>query len=458
MSAGLLQGLQEAFNPYDPDKLVRDGITPIRLEESRTRKSLLVLMLVAFALFIVWSVYAPLDAGVGVNGTVVVKGNRKAVQHPNGGVVTEVLVKEGDLVEAGAILLKVNPLNSEANLGGVEIDYISSLAVESRLMAERTGAKSIKWLKELNAHGNDSRAQEAKAMQQKLFESRRNEYQDQQRIYLEQLSGLLAQLKELQTVVRLRKEQLLVMGEEASSNRDLANQGFIPRSKANEVERTRSEMLSSLSNVTAEIAKTQSAISSTRLQATHHQSTYRKEADKELAEVQKNRKAMKGKVDALAFDLKLSEIKAPVGGAVVGLKVNTVGGVIQSGQVLMEIVPRNTGLMIEAQIPPALIDKVQVGLLTDLRFTAFNLVSTPVVPGQVVVLGADRIVNQSPMQPPEYYLAQIETTGEGLTLLGDRVVQPGMPVEVIIKNGERSFMSYLVKPITDRFARSFKEN
>jgi protease secretion system membrane fusion protein len=325
-------------------------------------------------------------------------------------------------------------------------------------MAERTNAKTITWRQELLNQNKDARLLEAKLLQQKLFESRRSEYKDQQRIYQEQLLGLQAQLRELQTVVKLRKEQLQVMNEEATSNRDLASQGFIPRSKANEVERARSEMLSSLSTVTADIAKTQSSMASTRLQATQHQAAYRKEADKELAEVQKNRKTSKGKVDALAFDLKLSDIKAPVSGTVVGLKANTVGGVIQSGQVLMEIVPTDSGLVVEAQVPPALIDKVQVGLLADLRFSAFNLVSTPVVPGVVKVLGADKLSNPAPAQPAEYYLAQIETTDQGKQFLGERQIQPGMPVEVIIKNGERSFISYLIKPITDRFARSFKEN
>jgi protease secretion system membrane fusion protein len=124
----------------------------------------------------------------------------------------------------------------------------------------------------------------------------------------------------------------------------------------------------------------------------------------------------------------------------------------------MEIVPQDSGLVVEAQVPPALIDKVQVGLLADLRFSAFNLVSTPVVNGVVKVLGADKLSNPAPIQPAEYYLAQIETTQEGLQLLGDRLIQAGMPVEVIVKSGERSFMSYLFKPITDRFARSFKEN
>lgn len=446
----------DQLNPYDPERLERDGVRPIRLEEAQSKRVLARIALLSFVLFMGWALFAPLDAGVGVSGTVVVMGNRKAVQHPAGGVVTELRVREGDAVRQGDVLLKVNPLTTEANLSGVEMDYINALATESRLQAEREGAGSINWLPELRAYGSDPRVAEAQALQTKLFQSRRSEYGDQQRIYQEQLLGLQAQLRELHNVLTLRKEQLLGLNEEASSNRELANQGFIPRSKANEVERTRSEMLSSLSNVTAEIAKVQSGIAATRLQLTQHQASYRKEADTQLADVQKNRKAGKGKVEALQFDLSLAEIKAPVDGTVVGLKVNTVGGVIQSGQVLMEIVPREGRLIVEAQVPPQSIDKVHVGLEADMRFSAFNLNTTPVIPGRVTLVGADKIPGASPQQG-DYYLAQVETTAEGLGLLGDRVVQPGMPVEVIVKTGERSFFSYLVKPLSDRFARSFKD-
>lgn len=448
----------DGFNPYQPERLERDGVKPIRLEESQSKRTFARIAVATFLLFLAWALFAPLDAGVAVNGTVVVQGNRKAVQHPAGGVVTELLVREGDMVKQGDVLLKINPLSTEANLSGAELDYINALAIESRLQAERVGAASITWQRELQDFGStDPRVNEAKALQVKLFQSRRSEYDDQQRIYQEQLIGLLAQLRELHSVLALRKEQLAVLNEEASSNRELASEGFIPRSRANEVERTRSEMLSSLSNVSAEIAKIQSSIAATRLQLTQHQASFRKEVDAQLADVQKSRKTGKGKVDALQFDLSLAEIKAPVAGTVVGLKANTVGGVITSGQVLMEIVPREGRLIVEADVPPHSIDKVHVGLEADMRFSAFNLNTTPVIPGKIILVGADRLVGTPPIKPAEYYLAQVETTNEGMKLLGDKVVQPGMPVEVIVKTGERSFFSYLIKPITDRFARSFKD-
>jgi protease secretion system membrane fusion protein len=141
---------------------------------------------------------------------------------------------------------------------------------------------------------------------------------------------------------------------------------------------------------------------------------------------------------------------------VVALKVFTVGGTISSGMVLMEVVPKDESLIVQAKIPTSIIDKVRVGMPTDMRFTAFNQSTTPIVPGMVKVLGADKEPAAN-AQEGEFYMAQVETTKEGLALLAGLKVQPGMPVDVVIKAGERSFMSYLLKPLTDKMARAFKD-
>ena len=164
---------------------------------------------------------------------------------------------------------------------------------------------------------------------------------------------------------------------------------------------------------------------------------------------------MSSRLDSAKFDRDLAEVKAPVGGSIVGLKVFTVGGVITSGQILMEVVPKDETLIVQAKIPATIIDKVRVGMPTDMRFTAFNQATTPVIPGIMTVVGADKEPGSNPSE--EYYLGQVETTKEGLELLGSLKVQPGMPVDVVIKAGERSFMSYLLKPLSDKTARAFKD-
>jgi protease secretion system membrane fusion protein len=234
-----------------------------------------------------------------------------------------------------------------------------------------------------------------------------------------------------------------------ASTRSLAKDGFVPMSQANQAERTKSDIDSSIASTQADMARA-------RLQISQLRSALLKDVDNQLQEIQKNRDAMSSRLDSAKFDRDLVEVKAPVSGSIVGLKVFTVGGVITSAQVLMEVVPRDETLIVQAKIPASIIDKVRVGMPTDMRFTAFNQATTPVIPGIMTVVGADKEPGTNPNEG-EFYLGQVETTKEGLELLGPLKVQPGMPVDVVIKAGERTFMSYLLKPLSDKTARAFKE-
>lgn len=449
-------GLLDAWNPYDPERLPVTDLMPVVVEESEIRRSTLRLLLLFLGVFFVWACVAPLDAGVNVPGTVVVLGNRKAVQHPTGGVVTDILVKEGDAVQAGQILLKINPLTTEANLAQSELEYLTAMATESRLQSERSNLDDIRWLPDLLAHaGDDPRVRQVQLLQQQLFASRRQEFASQQTILAEQARSLQDQLLQIREVLRLKRSQLVTLEEEAKNHRELASRGFVSVSRSNEVERQLTDMLAAISNNASDISRMQSQLTSTRLQQSQQRSTYLKEVDSQLSEVQKLRKALRSRVESLQFDRNLAEVRAPVAGVVVGLKVNTVGGVMPAAQLLMEVVPRGGNLIVEARVPPASIDKVRVGMKADMRYTAFNLNSTPVIEGEVRLVGADKVTGGQPGE--DFYLAQIETTDSGLQALGSLQIQPGMPVEVIVKTGERTFLSYLFKPISDRLARSFKD-
>jgi protease secretion system membrane fusion protein len=446
------------WNPYDPARLPRrdDGLEPVVIEESSVRRTTVRLILVSFLAFIGWSTTAPLDGGVVMTGTVVVAGNRKAVQHPTGGVLQEIRVQEGAVVKQGDVVLKINPLNTEANLTSVELQYINLLATESRLLAERMGTE-IAWRPELNRFGaRDPRAAEAKMIQGQLYASRKSELESQQRILREQLASYEAQSRSLVKVIAEKRSQLGLSAQEAKNIGQLAKEGYVPESQSNAALRAQSGLESEMANLQAEVSRNNAAMASTQLQMSQQRSAFMKDVETQLSEAQKNREAYLTRMQSLTFDRSLTEVRAPASGAVVGLKVNTVGGVITAGQVLMEIVPEETRLIIEAQVPTVSIDKVSKGLETDLRFSAFNQRTTPVVPGVVKLVGADKLM--APNGGAEYYLAQVEVTADGLKLLDKHRIQPGMPVEVIVKTGERSFMSYLLKPLTDRFARSFKED
>ena len=447
------------WNPYNPSELPSKGrgLEPVVLEQAGLRRNLVLITSAAFLAFLVWSMTAPLDGGVVMEGSVAVAGSRQAVQHPSGGVVQELLVKEGSAVQQGQLLVRINPLSSEANLTGVELQYINLLATESRLLAERTGS-DIQWKAELAKFAeNDERVIEAKQLQSQLLRSRQRELESQGRILNEQLSGQRAQASGMAKVMLEKRGQLKLITEEARNTAQLAKEGYVPETRANEAQRAQSSLQADLETASSDAERLRTAMAATEMQIAQLRMSANKDIDNQLSEAQKTREALQTRMMSLKFDLNSSEVKSPVTGTVIGLKANTVGGVVTAGQLLMEIVPKEARLVVEAKVPPASIDKLKVGLNADLRFSAFNQKTTPVIPGTVTLVGADR-------QPAtgqgegEFYLATVETTPEGLALLGTNKIQPGMPVEVIVKTGERSFMTYLLKPLTDRLARSFKED
>lgn len=451
----------QPLNPYDISKLKRSDLEPLDLKESETRKHTVRLVVVVFTMLVFWSLFAPLNEGINLGGTLSVQGARKSVQHLTGGVVTEIMVKEGQEVEAGQTLLKVNPLTTEANLNSQELDFYQSLAEESRLLSERADKSRIEWTQEfLNLPQKDSRVQEIRKLQEQLFASRREEFESKLRILREQINAGNATLREANDILQTRKSQLETINREFLSNQKLSKEGFVTRARVSEIEGQRDNMIASISQMNSEISRTSSQIASTKIQLIETQAAYRKTIEADLSEVQKKRKSLRSVIESLRFDRELAEIKAPVTGTVVGLKVHTEGGVIRGGDVMMEIVPTGGKLIVQAKVPPLAIDKVFKGLEADVRFSAFKRATTPVVTGTVTLVGADLITPNSTdpsAASSGYYLAQVETTEDGLRKLADLQLQPGMPVEVIVKTGERTFFSLIMKPITDSFARSFNE-
>lgn len=432
----------DSWNPYHPEQLQGKGLKPVAIEESEIRRNASRWFLGFFAIFIIWACTAPIDAGVTVPGTVSVLGNRKTVQHPSGGVVQEILVKEGAEVKEGDILIRINPLKTQSDLTGIELQYINQLATESRLRSERDNLSSIRWMEELNKSfkSDDTHLIEAKNLQQQLFNSRRTEFNTQVSSLNEQITGLTAMMQARRTQQRSLKEEM-------TNITKLSNDGFVPKASANQAERQNSDIESSIASTQADIARA-------KLQISQMRSAFLKDVDNSLQELQKNRDATLTKLEAAKFDRDLAEVRAPVSGSVVGLKVFTVGGVISGGLVLMEVVPKNELLIIQAKVPANVIDKIRVGMNADLRFTNFNADTTPVVSGLVKTVGADKEPGAD--KDGDFYAAQVETSKEGLQKLAGLKIQPGMPVDVVVKTGERTFLSLLAKPIIDKFALAFK--
>lgn len=444
---GFFSRVARSWNPYDPSKLGDKGLSPVVVEESTVRRRGTWIIVLAVAAFFIWSVTAPLDAGSSMPGTVTVAGYRKAVQHPSGGVVEKVLVSEGDIVRQGQVLVRINPLESEATAVNLVQEYINLLVSESRAKAELMD-RPIRWDPELaKLQGQyPDRVAEAKEIQQRLYTMRRSQYAEQVRALNSQIAGLNGSIAS-------HRVQLGTLSDELASVQALAKDGFVPKSQVNTTLRNKVDQEAALESAQADIGKIQA-------QKAEADSQFQGDVAKELAELQKNHEAIASKLQAAQFNQSLSEIRAPVSGTVVNLKVFTEGGVITGGEMLMEIVPTKGTLIIEAKVPPSAIDKVSVGQQADIRFPNFNSSITPVIHGTVKSVGVDKQKakpGEEVKEAEDYYLAQVETTPEQLRALGDHQLRPGMPADVIVKRGERTFMSYLLKPLTDKYARAFKD-
>ena len=312
--------------------------------------------------FLLWAAFAPLDKGAPASGVVVSDGNRKVIQHPAGGIVDEILVRDGDRVTQGQLLIKINPTSA---LGQVN------------------------------------------AMSESLY-------------------GLEAQNTQLSLSITAKKRQLQILSQQVSGLRSLDKEGYISKNKLLDFER--------------EVLRAQDSLESD--QGTFHKN------EGQIAELRE-------RLGILKFDLTNTEVKAPVNGTVVNLSVFTNGAVIPSGGKLLELVPQNDPLVVDAQVPTQLIDKVYPGLNVELMFTAFNQNKTPKLFGVVQTVSADRLVDEKNGLP--YYKIRVEVNNESEKKLSKFNVRPGMPVEVFIKTGERTLLSYLFKPLFDRMHSALRE-
>lgn len=413
------------------------------------------IVLLGFGGFFLWAIFAPLDKGVPVTGTVMVATNRKAIQHQTGGTVEEILVKEGDVVKAGQPLVKMNEVLVKAQAESTRSQYFTARAAEARLIAERDGKKSVAFPPELEKMKDDPRVASTIGLQNQLFSSRQLALQSELGGMDETIAGLKSQVRGLEESRNSKKEQMVFLKEQLDGLRDLAKDGYVARNRLLDFERTYSQLNGSISEDIGNIGRAQRQISEVGLRRIQRQQEYQKEVRSQLSDIQRDADALANRLLSQDYDIANLSIKAPVDGSVVGISVFSKGAVIGPGFKLMDIIPSDDPLIIEGQVPTNLIDKVHVGLKVEMAFAAFNQNSTPHIPGVVSYLSADRLVDERTGAP--YYRMRAKVAPEGVKMLANLQVRPGMPVEVFVKTGERTMMSYLLKPIFDRAKTSMTE-
>ena len=414
------------------------------------------LVLAGFGGFLLWSWLAPLDAGVVATGTVKVTSNRKAVQHLSGGTVEAILVREGDLVTKGQEVVRLDSLRALAEQGAVSAQYIVSKTVENRLEAERDNRDVVNFDPELlKRFKDDHRLEAAMDLQQRLLDTRRAGLAGEISILQENLAASAVQLKGLQQVYSARASQISFLNQELQGTRVLAAEGYVPRNRLLELERSNADLSAGQAENLNNIARVRSQTTEIKLRILQRQHDYLKEVESQLTETAKENTTLADRLRALDYEVTHTVIRSPIDGMVQALSIATVGGIIQPGFKIMEIVPVNEPLQVDAMIPVQAIDKMFPGLPVDISFPAFNHAQTPNIPGRVMTISADRLLDEESKEP--FYLAQVEVTPDGMSLLGTNHIRPGMPASVTIKTGERNMLSYLLKPMLERVDSSFKE-
>ncbi|HDS1819607.1 TPA: HlyD family type I secretion periplasmic adaptor subunit [Pseudomonas putida] len=414
------------------------------------------LVLAGFGGFLLWAWLAPLDAGVVATGTVKVTSNRKAVQHLSGGTVEAIMVREGDVVKKGQEVVRLDALRAVAEQGAVSAQYIVSKTVENRLEAERDSRDTVSFDPALlKRFGADPRLLAAMDLQQRLLDTRRAGLAGEISILEENLAASAVQLKGLQQVYGARASQINFLGQELKGTRVLAAEGYVPRNRLLELERSNADLSAGQAENLNNIARVRSQTTEIKLRILQRQHDYLKEVESQLTDTAKENTTLADRLRALDYEVTHTVIRSPIDGMVQALGIATVGGVIQPGAKLMEIVPLDEPLQVDAMIPVQAIDKMVPGLAVDIAFPAFNHAQTPNIPGRVKTVSADRLLDEESKQP--FYLAQVDVSPAGMSLLGSNHIRPGMPATVTIKTGERNLLSYLLKPMLERVDSAFKE-
>lgn len=413
------------------------------------------IVLAGFGGFILWASFAPLDKGVPISGNVTVASHLQAVQHQTGGIIDSILVKEGDFVKVGQVLVRMNDVQIKAQAEITRIQLYTARAVEARLLAERDGQNEISFPAELLSLQSDMRIASSIMVQSQLFMSRKLALQHEIAALDESIAGLRMQLRGLESSKISKNQQLKFLEEQLVNLRDLATDGFVPRNRLLELERTYTQLNGELSADTGNIGRTQRQIAELEQRRIHRQQEYQKEVRQQLSDIKREADALSSRLQGQDFELANVEVKAPVDGIVVGMNVFTEGGIIGPGFKLMDIVPSDDILVITGQVPVHLIDRVHIDLPVDLIFSALNQKKTPKIPGVVTQVSADRLTDERTGFP--YYNIKAKVTPEGMKQLTDQQIRAGMPVEIFIKTGERSLMNYLFKPILDRAHSAMSE-
>lgn len=431
----------------DPDPEIRRGI---------------IISILFFVLFMGWAAFMPLDAGVHANGTIAVSGNRQTVQNKDGGVITAIHVREGQHVEAGQILVELSAPELRASERALTSDYLTLLAQRARLLAERNGQRDFAPPPEFASLSPEDQPIAAQVMQLQRSEMRaRSGSISAQQSVLGQRAGQLVQQQGGYTQQRAQLiEQQRLIGEELDGLRKIAEKGFASMNRVRELERQQAELKGQQAAMEAEYARAGEGIGETKMQSLTVTRDRLEQIESDLKDTQAKISENLPKLVATREQLQHSLVRAPATGQVVGLTVFTVGGVVEPGQKLMDIVPDGRELVIQAQLNPADADDAYPGQRAQVRFLTVHNRSLPLFSGRVRTVSADSFTDEKTGR--SYFRAEIVVPQAELnrvrSVLGRGELRPGLPVESVLTVRKRTALDYLLEPLTGALWRSGHED
>ncbi len=405
--------------------------------------------LVAFCLVV------SITGAVIATGTVTVEGNYKSIQHLDGGIVSKILVKNGDLVMKGQELARLEDTSAQANLAIIQGRRHDFLIQQGRLILERDRRSTFALPESIKPFADDPQIIEISATQKALFDARRASHQGELSVLKQRLEQVLAEMGGQEIELKSRKRQLQLANKELKDVEPLFAKGFANQQRLGGLQREQARLEGDVGKLTADIARSKGGIAEAELKIAQSEKEYTQNVVDELRKVQAQLSEVEEQNKTIADKMARIVIRSPESGRVHALAVHTEGGVIQPGTPLMQIVPDGDRLVIEAQVQPQDIDKVRQGLTAAIRFPAFDAKSTPRLSGTVSTISAAELTSN---QGKTYFTARIEIPAAELKRIGAmHKLVPGMPAEVFIETASRSILSYFIKPLVDAMARSFRD-
>ena len=402
-----------------------------------------------------WAATTDLAGAVLAPGTIVVASSVKKIQHPTGGVVGAILVKNGDRVKAGDVLIRLDETVTKANLQSVTKQIDELIGQEARLTAERDDNDRVTFPDDLLARTSEPSVTRILAGEQTLFEKRTSTLRSELNQLGERISGLREEIAGTTAQVAAKSEEIDLIGKELASLEGLEAKQLVTTSRMMSLRREAARLEGERAQLTASIGQSKQKIAEIEVQRLGAESQAKGDIVKELREAEGKIAELSERRTAAEDQLKRVELKSPVNGVVDQLSVFTIGGVINSGEEIMLIVPDDDKLLVEAKISPRDIEQAREHETALVRLTAFDQRTTPTVEGHVVTIAAD--LSHERETGASYFVARIEIPESELAKLGDHRLLPGMPAEVQIKTNPRTALSYLMKPLADQFAKAFKE-